>query len=558
MAGFFDKHEELNRKPAPRPRARKKESPAGPAVPESSPGTTNDDAPSEAKQGDDSAARALSATVAPLTVSQFTGQIKAALKSSFPYTVTVRGEVSNCRGANHSGHWYFCVKDEGAILPVVLFANAARNLKFDLKDGLDVIVTGRIDVYEQGGKYNFILSSVTPVGTGALELAYRQLYERLEAEGLFSSERKRPIPLYPRTIALVTSRGAAGLQDMLKVLRRHRFLRLIVVHVPVQGEGAAQRIAAALDGVNRYGESLGGIDLILLGRGGGSFEDLFEFSREEVARAVARSAIPVITGIGHEVDVAIADLVADHHAHTPTEAATFAVRMWNKAGESLDRAEARVRREARLQLEAARRRLENVERDGFFADPQAVLEQRHQRVDDREQRLHLELRRALDQRRRKLDLLEQRMQRHDPRRVLLARRDGLSRVEQKLSAAMTQVFRKREAAVGAADQRLARRSLGVRLPVLQARLETLTQRLVRGSEILLRRREQMVAALEGQLRVLGPESVLRRGFSLTRDEAGNIVRSPEQVAVGATLVTTLAAGEITSEVVRSGAKQGPT
>jgi exodeoxyribonuclease VII large subunit len=484
-----------------------------------------------------------------MSVSQFTSQIKAALKGAFPATVTVRGEVSNCRGANHAGHWYFSVKDAGAILPVVLFANAARNLKFEIADGLEVIVTGRIDVYELGGKYNFILSSVTPVGTGALELAYRQLYDRLEAEGLFAAERKRAIPLYPRTLALVTSRGAAGLQDMLKVLRRHRFLRLIVVHVPVQGEGAAQRIAAALDGVNRYAESLGGVDVILLGRGGGSFEDLFEFSREEVARAVGRSEIPVITGIGHEVDVAIADLVADHHAHTPTEAATFAVRMWNRAAETVERADGRLRRESKLVLEAARGRLERVEAHDLFADPRFVLlEQRHQRADDREQKLHLALRRALDGRRKKLDALEQRLLKHDPRRVLLERRDRVANIQQRLSAVIAARFRRIEARLAQAEQRVARRSPGQRVALLEARLATLRQRLEAGTTTALQKRVQLLNSYEAQLRVLGPDSVLKRGFSITRGSDGSVLRSVGEAKRGEEITTTLQDGEVRSRV----------
>lgn len=513
MSGFFDVHERLNTPPQ---------------------------LPVEA---------ASSGRPDPLTVTQFTTQLKQALKGAFPYSVAIKGEISNYRGPNHAGHLYFSVKDSGAVLPVVMFANAARNLKFKLADGLEVIITGRIDVYEQGGKYNFILSSITPVGTGALELAYRQLYARLLAEGLFEPERKKPIPEYPRTIALVTSRGAAGLQDQLKVLRRYPFLRVIVVHVPVQGEGAATRIAAALDGLSKRHAEVGGIDLILLGRGGGSYEDLFEFSKEEVARALARCSLPVITGIGHEVDTAIADLVADHHAHTPTEAATYAVRNWKVAEEFVTGAASRLKRETRATLQQARQRFDAVLRDPFFARPTELTDRLHQRVDDREQKLLLVQRDRLRHNRHKLDQLEQRLARHDPRRVLLARRDRLARVEQRLGQLLAQRFRKIETRLSGLFSRLERRSPAQRVHLSTQRLSTAHLRLDRAIGQSLKAKSDRLSALEAQLRVLGPESVLARGFTITLDKAtGRVIRTAAEAKPGDELSTRLADGEITSVV----------
>lgn len=519
MAGFFDVHERLNTPPA--------------VPPPSTPGSESTS----------------SGKAEALSVTQFTAQLKQALKGAFPYTVTIKGEISNYRGPNHSGHLYFSIKDTGAILPVVMFAGAAKNIKFKLADGLEVIVTGRIDVYEQGGKYNFILSSITPVGTGALELAYRQLYAKLQAEGLFEPERKKPIPDYPRTIALVTSRGAAGLQDQLKVLRRFPFLRIIVVHVPVQGEGAATRIAAALDGLSKRHTEIGGIDLILLGRGGGSYEDLFEFSREEVARAVARCALPVITGIGHEVDTAIADLVADQHAHTPTEAATYAVRNWKIADEFILGAAAKLKREIRATLQYASQRLEAVAKTGFFARPAEITDRRHQRVDDREQRTLIAIRELIRKRRVRLDLLEQRLSRHDPRRVLLARRDRLFKSQQRLEYVLGQRFRRLEAKLGALLSRLERRSPTQRLHLAAQRLATVESRLTRGMEVRLKTRADRLSALEAQLRVLGPDSVLARGFSITTNRAtGKVVRTAAEAKPGEVLITRVTDGEISSRV----------
>lgn len=544
MSGFFDQYADLNKRPDPPARRPAKNAAPPPASPPAPPGVTNDDAPVPPTTPEVAAGKPL-----PLSVSEFTSQLKGALKSAFPYTVSIQGEISNYRGPNHSGHLYFSIKDSGALLPVVMFANAARGLKFKLSDGLEVVVTGRIDVYEQGGKYNFILSSITPVGTGALELAYRQVFAKLQAEGLFEDDRKKPIPDYPRTIALVTSRGAAGLQDQLKVLRRFPFLRLIVVHVPVQGEGAADKIARALDGINRHAASLGGVDLILLGRGGGSYEDLFEFSREEVARAVARSAIPIITGIGHEVDTAIADLVADHHAHTPTEAATFAVRKWREALEFIDAAAIKLRRETKRTLEQSRRALDGIERDPFFSRPDEITLPLHQRVDDREQKLALALRNRLTLRRRRLDELEQRLAKHDPRRVLLERRDRLAKAQQRLATALTARFRRTESRLAALDARLARNSPALKLGLLTQRLTTAQSRLTRAAATSLQARTTQLTALETQLRVLGPDSVLARGFTLTRrSDTGEIVRDPATLSPGERIVTRFASGEISSTV----------
>ncbi|MFN4242076.1 MAG: exodeoxyribonuclease VII large subunit [Tepidisphaerales bacterium] len=462
----------------------------------------------------------------PLTVSELTRQIKSALKEAFPRPVAVRGEVSNCRAPNQSGHLYFSLKDAGAVLPAVMFSNSVRGLTFELRDGLEVVATGRLDVYEEGGRYNFVVSSVVPLGTGALQLAYRQLYEKLAAEGLFDPARKRPIPKYPRTLALVTSRSAAGLQDMLKVLRRFPFLRVIVVPVPVQGEGAAERIARAIEGVNEHAASLGGVDVLLLGRGGGSFEDLFEFSREVVARAVAASRIPVVTGIGHEIDVAIADLVADHHAHTPTEAATYVTRHWAAAAEFCDEAEDRLAARVRRHVMEARRRLRRVEESSVFAQPDMLLQRRHLRLDDRDNRLRLALSSRLQAVRRRVETLERRLTACDPRGRLERQRRSLTDAEHRLHRLLAERMRRLELRWATLRTRLDAQHPAGRLRQLSERLNGAAR----------------------QLRVLGPESVLARGYSITQREDGRIVRSAGEVHPGDRLRTTVADGQIDSRV----------
>ena len=268
--------------------------------------------------------------------------------------------------------------------------NAAR-LQFRLEDGLEIIATGRVTVYAPQGRYQLTVQQILPAGRGALELAFRQLQARLSAEGLFDADRKKTIPQYPTRIVLLTSRATAALQDMLKVLRRFPWLKLMVYHVPVQGDGSAAKIAAAIDHLSRHAADIGGVDVILLARGGGSLEDLWSFNEEIVARAIAASRIPVITGIGHEVDCSISDLVADYHAHTPTEAAQVVSQHWKRAADSLSQAQTRLRNIVRQTALDYRNRLEAIHRHEFFRRPMDRIQLLRQLLDDRQKAITLAL-----------------------------------------------------------------------------------------------------------------------------------------------------------------------
>src|SRR2546423_2972302 len=263
----------------------------------------------------------------PLTVSELTSQVRGALENRFA-SVWVEGEISNFK-AHTSGHWYFTIKDEGAQLKATCFRGINRAIRFRPADGLQVRVRGRMTVYEPRGAYEIVVEGLDPVGAGALRVAFEQLRERLEAEGLFASELKRPLPLLPRRVGVVTSPTGAALRDILHVLtRRTRTVHVLVAPTRVQGAGAAREIAGALallNGKHRAALAAGNfdetIDAIIVGRGGGSVEDLWAFNEEEVARAIRASSIPVITAIGHETDVTIADFAADVRAATPSAAA---------------------------------------------------------------------------------------------------------------------------------------------------------------------------------------------------------------------------------------------
>ena len=255
-----------------------------------------------------------------MTVSELTAQIKEVLEGRFP-VVWVSGEVSGLSRPS-SGHLYLTLKDAGAQVRAVIWRSVAARVPFELVDGLEVIVCGALNVYEPRGSYQLVVEHVQPKGIGPRELALRQLREKLAKEGLFDPARKKPLPRFPRRIALVTSPSGAAVRDLIQIItRRWPAVELWVLPVRVQGEGAAGEIAAGVALANR----LPGIDVMIVGRGGGSLEDLWAFNEEMVARAIAASQVPVISAVGHEIDVTIADLVADRRALTPSEAAELAV-----------------------------------------------------------------------------------------------------------------------------------------------------------------------------------------------------------------------------------------
>jgi len=255
-----------------------------------------------------------------LSVSELTARLKALVETGFPH-VCVEGEISNLTKAT-SGHVYFTLKDEGAQLRAVMWRSAAARIRFELSDGLHVVAVGPVEVYATRGSYQIVVEQLAPQGIGPLELAFRQLYEKLAAEGLFRPERKRPLPRFPRRIALVTSPAGAAVRDMLQVItRRWPACPIVIVPVPVQGASAAPEIAAAFQSLAKIPD----VDVVITGRGGGSLEDLWAFNEEVVARAIFACPIPVVSAVGHEIDVTIADLIADRRALTPSEAAELVV-----------------------------------------------------------------------------------------------------------------------------------------------------------------------------------------------------------------------------------------
>jgi exodeoxyribonuclease VII large subunit len=339
----------------------------------------------------------------PLSVWELTSQIKDLLEAAFP-EVWVAGEVSNF-ARPQSGHCYLTLKDDRAQLRAVMWRGVAVRMRFDLHDGLEVICRGRLDVYAQRGSYQLIIEDIVPQGMGALELALRQLREKLAREGLFDPARKRPLPALVRRIAVVTSPTGAAIRDFLQVLaRRWRGADVLIVPVRVQGEGAAAEIAAAIETVNRLGAEKGDSphlceapfgpfrqmgtvpffrpDCLVVTRGGGSMEDLWAFNEEPVVRAIAASRIPVVSAIGHEIDVTLADLAADVRALTPSEAAELVAPAAEELAAQLRQVERRLGVALRGRAESARARLDAIARHAAFRRPYQRVFELARRLDE--------------------------------------------------------------------------------------------------------------------------------------------------------------------------------
>jgi exodeoxyribonuclease VII large subunit len=434
------------------------------------------------------------------TVSELNLEIKGLLEKRFP-DIWVAGEVSNYRGAT-SGHLYFTLKDSSAQIRAVCFRNQARYLKFKPQDGISVIARGHLGVYEARGEYQLYVDYLEPAGIGALQLAFEQLKQKLAAEGLFDAARKKPLPVLPRAIGVVTSPTGAVIRDILRVLkRRFRNMNVTLYPVKVQGEGAAEEIAKGIDYFNRQHAA----EVLIVARGGGSLEDLWAFNEETVARAIAGSKIPVISAVGHETDFTIADFVADLRAPTPSAAAELVVhRKQDFVDEIRDRAR-RITQVIRLKISEARGQLTALRLHHVFQTIRTRLGERAQRVDDCVVELNRLIRAKLTESGQAWIHTSAGLVRYDFHRLLKLKRADV-------------------------DERAAR---------LQSEF----------ARLLVERRNRLVQ-FDSLLKERSPLTVLNRGYSITRDAQGRIVRDAAQVAVGDDLSIRLARGELGASVTK--------
>src|SRR6202163_2206651 len=417
-----------------------------------------------------------------LTVSELTARIRDLFARNFT-DIWVTGEISNCHEAQ-SGHIYCTLKDERAQLKCVCFKNQLRTMKFRPEDGLRVTVRGSISVYESRGEYQIYIEHIEPVGLGALQLAFEQLKKRLEAEGLFTAESKKPLPLLPSRIGLITSPSGAAVCDVVRILRRRfRNVHLTVYPVRVQGDGASKEIVRAVQFFNRRLM----VDVLILARGGGSLEDLWAFNEEEVARAIFASEIPVISGGGHETDFTIAHFVSDVRASTPSAAAELVVQTRRKLNKHLADLRETLASLLRYRLLDLSKRVHELTARRGFRRPLDLLRQRRQRADEMTSRLALGLRARLEQSRKRFTALHLRIATFDFRVKISAFRLRLEK--------------------GSAD-------LGVRV------------------ERLLRTKRERLERLALQLQERSPLKVLERGYAIATDASGNLLRDVAQVNIG--------------------------
>ena len=433
-----------------------------------------------------------------LSVSALSAQLARVVEEKFP-AVWVEGEISNFK-VYGSGHAYFTLKDEAAQLRCVLFRTRTRRVRFEPRDGLHVMAFGALEIYAQRGDYSLVVELLEPRGLGALQLAFEQLKERLAAEGLFDPARKRPLPRFPRKIGIVTSPSGAVIRDMLRVIgRRFGEIHIVLAPARVQGEGAAAEVAQGIRELN----ALGGVDVIIVGRGGGSLEDLWAFNDEMLARTIAASKIPVISAVGHEVDFTIADFVADVRAATPSNAAELVVKEKQAVVEALADLGGRLRRVMARTVVGHRERLERALSRRVLTDPARPLREWQRRLDDARTRLRQSALTALDRRAHRLALAERGLR-------------GLSPVARTLH-----------------DRRA---------------LTDLEGRLQRGMHRALDRARHRVGADAGRLGSLSPLAVLARGYSLTRAADGRIVRRWHEVQPGERLSVLLHEGTLDCRV----------
>ena len=351
----------------------------------------------------------------PVSVTQLTQYIKLILdRDEILSQACVRGELSNYK-IHSSGHHYFTLKDEGAVISCVMFRSDAMRLRFRPETGMKVILSGRVSLFPKSGQYQIYVSHMQPDGVGDLAVAFEQLKKKLSAEGLFDPARKKPLPRYPGTVALVTSPTGAAVQDMIRILgRRWPLARVLVCPVRVQGAGAAEEIAAMLDYVD--GHDLA--DVIITGRGGGSMEDLWAFNEEIVARAIARCDIPVISAVGHEPDVTIADFAADVRAATPSNGAEIAVCDQSELRDALGQLTVRLTRAQDRRISALTDRLNRLKASPVMRSPEGAIQQRELLLELLRQRLEHAGTRRFQQEEQRLARLAGRLDALSPLKVL--------------------------------------------------------------------------------------------------------------------------------------------
>ncbi|MFN2512585.1 MAG: exodeoxyribonuclease VII large subunit [Pyrinomonadaceae bacterium] len=445
----------------------------------------------------------------PMTVSELTGAVRKALEARFS-SVWVEGEISNFK-QHSSGHWYFTLKDEGAQLRAKCFRSANSRIRFRPADGLHVRARGRLSVYEARGDYELIVEALDPVGAGALRIAFEQLRDRLQAEGLFAKELKRPLPVFPRRVGIVTSPTGAAIRDILNVIsRRTRTVHVLFSPARVQGDGAGSDIARAIRMINDYhkraeraGRNEDLIDVLIVGRGGGSTEDLWAFNQEEVARAIRASTIPVISAVGHETDFTIADFAADLRAATPSAAAELVAAKEDQICSTLAELERSLSRLMRFKIVNARTRVQERALSQVFDEVRSRMRNARMETDSATHRMHLQMNRTVRDARGRADAVSFQL--------------SPARLQTRLANARTRFNTAYNSCSG----------------LMGAHLEGARTRL---------------GLAANSLDALSPLAVLQRGYAIAQDQSGNLLRDAQSASVGDSIRVRLAKGRLEARV----------
>lgn len=447
----------------------------------------------------------------PLSVSELTNAIRGALEARFQ-SVWVEGEISNFK-AHSSGHWYFTIKDEWAQLRAKCFRSANTRIRFRPADGLRVRARGRMSVYAPRGEYELVVESLDPVGAGALRIAFEQLRDRLRAEGLFEKELKRSLPVFPRRVGVVTSPTGAAISDIINVIaRRTRTVHLLFSPARVQGDGAGRDIVRAIRLLNQYqeralreGRKDDLVDVLIVGRGGGSSEDLWAFNEEEVARAIRSSVVPVISAVGHETDFTIADFVADLRAPTPSAAAEMVAAQEDSICSALAHAKRQLVRLINYAIVDARSRVQEQAMSQAFAEVQARVSDGRVRTNTATHQLQMLLRQRFHQAQARADVL---------------------------------------------GHKLSATELLTRFRNAQHRFETASTANTGAIAGQLQRARQRLGLAAASLDALSPLAVLQRGYAIAVDGQGRLLRDAQSVAAGDEVQVRLAKGRLHTRVER--------
>lgn len=432
------------------------------------------------------------------TVTQVNNMVKVAIESNLPGRISVAGEITSYR-PNSSGHKYFTIKDPGCQLPSVMWKSAAIKSKFEFANGAAVIATGYVDVYPPFGKYQFIVDTIHLAGIGDLRLMFERLVAKLQGEGLFDDRHKKPLPAYPMRIGIVTSATGAAVQDIADSVRsRFSCAKLLLYPVPVQGKGAEVKIAAAINDINARNDKLK-LDLLIVGRGGGSLEDLWCFNEEVLARSIFASVVPIISAVGHEVDTTIADLVADARASTPTRAGVIAVPDMAELNDQIDAIHRRLKLDVANKIGFSKQRLATILASSAFRNPGYLVAMKSQRLDELQWKLKDAFAGKLSFSKMVVDNYSSKVATIEPHNLISRKRLALQQFESRLNS---------------------------------------------GFSVAVSKAKMSLIASQSRLQSLDPRSILKRGYSITRlDQTNEILNDKSNLTAGIVINTEFAAGK---------------